>query len=119
MQRAASLLTTGVLKSTPQSALGVLLNQQTLDILAQFLATRIPPRLREAGGWPSSRLGHVEILNISISRNVLDEVNRIFDYTSTFFDFNNIDDTITDRDAWAGDETPLEGLAIYLGEDDT
>lgn len=33
---------------------------------------------------------------------------------STFFDFNYIDVTIPDRNAWTGDELLLEGLTIYI-----
>lgn len=61
----------------------------------------------------SLRFIHARILNILINRNILGEAGKISEKIFTFSDFNYIDVTIRDRDAWTHGKTLLDGLAIF------
>lgn len=85
-------------------ALNMLLNFQSLNFSPQFQTAAL--RQLAAGGFYSSRIGHEQILDIAISRNIPWEGETINDSTSSFFDFNYIYVTIHDGDARAGGEHP-------------
>ncbi|XP_073821589.1 uncharacterized protein [Musca autumnalis] len=105
VQRAASLIISGAIRSTPQAALKVILDIQPLDITIHFQAERTAFRLRESGVWQFSRFGHANIISPFTELLEFSGLNQISDYIPTVLNFNPINVTIP--------SPPLGGLAIY------
>jgi hypothetical protein len=63
VQRAACLLISGALKTTPTSALEVMLYLLPLDIIGKQVAVNTAARLSATSGWKCLQKGHSTIVN--------------------------------------------------------
>ncbi|XP_073811046.1 uncharacterized protein [Musca autumnalis] len=110
VQRAASLLITGAMKSTPQAALNVLLDLHPMNLVVQDLAAKSALRLKEISSWRNFDYGHAVILRRSGLSVGLEVIN---DYISPQLHFDDIEVRIPDREAWTHNSSPLPGIEVY------
>ena len=113
VQRSASILITGALRSTPQAALNAILNLQPLDILIKFQAARCALRLRETDALKSLNYGHASILNITPIYDLSRGDSHISDYIPPHRVFNDIKVEFPSRESWTNGSLPLPGLSIF------
>ncbi|XP_058978632.1 uncharacterized protein LOC109613882 [Musca domestica] len=110
VQRVASLLITGAVRSTPQSALDTLLNLKPLGLFVEELAARCALRLNELGQWRSQPFGHSVILKYV--ENVSNQAIAS-DYILPRHSFDLLDIRIPNRDIWSRGTPPFDGIAVY------
>ncbi|XP_053968462.1 uncharacterized protein LOC128869891 [Anastrepha ludens] len=110
IQRAASLSITGALKTTPTSALSVMLHLLPIDLYCRQLAAKAALRLRESSMLKTNKWGHSRILGmfpgIPNTTDFCDSVNTYLDrpYTVHF----------PSREEWVNGLTNNEnGVSIY------
>jgi len=97
IQRSACIAITGALRTTPTSALEVLLHLIPLDLHCKQTAAITSYRLRASQQWSHSNIGHARINNLI-------ETTKELDYTVSQLHFNQkFTTSIPERSAWECD----------------